>query len=167
MEHYQLQIIESVLVIAGFIVSLKLTNRIIDKAGMRFSYQTPRVKIIKKIASFTCYVLVSGFLLFIWGVDHSELVFFISSLITVLGIAFFAQWSIISNITSTLIIYFNHQVHIGDHIEVLDNEYKIEGKISDIGIFFVIIKVAEDEFVSLPSNIFMQKMVKKKKEAVS
>jgi small-conductance mechanosensitive channel len=103
-------------------------------------------------------------LLFIWGVDRSELVFFISSLLTVLGIAFFAQWSIISNITSTLIIFFYHQVNIGDQIVILDKEFQIEGKISDIGVFFIVIKVAEEEYVSLPSNVFIQKMIKKVKQ---
>jgi small-conductance mechanosensitive channel len=79
----------------------------------------------------------------------------------VVGIAFLAQWSIISNITSTLIIFFNHQVNIGDTIVILDKDYNVEGKISDIGIFFIVIKVNDNEYVSLPSNVFMQKMIKK------
>jgi small-conductance mechanosensitive channel len=102
-----------------------------------------------------------GTLLLIWGIKPSQLVGYAASLFTVVGIAFLAQWSIISNITSTLIIFFNHQVNIGDTIVILDKDYEIEGKISDIGIFFIIIKVKENEYVSLPSNVFMQKMVKK------
>jgi small-conductance mechanosensitive channel len=103
-----------------------------------------------------------GILFFIWGVDQSELVYFITSLLTILGIAFFAQWSIISNITSTLIIFFNHPAKIGDTISVFDKDYPIEGRISDIGIFFVIIKTAEGDKITLPSNVFIQKMVRRK-----
>jgi small-conductance mechanosensitive channel len=118
---------------------------------------------MQKIVSFIVYLIASIILIFIWGIDPSKLATYIASLFTVIGIAFFAQWSIISNITSTLIIFFNHQVNLGDAIVILDKEYQIEGTISDIGIFFIIIKVGEHEYVSLPSNVFMQKMVKKVK----
>ncbi|MGK0278848.1 MAG: small-conductance mechanosensitive channel, partial [Litorivivens sp.] len=74
---------------------------------------------------------------------------------------FFAQWSVLSNITATLIIFFSHQVKIGDRVAVLDQDFKIEGKVSDIGVFFIIIKVNDNEYVSMPSNVFFQKMVKR------
>lgn len=99
--------------------------------------------------------------MFIWGVKQSELFYFISSLLAVLGVAFFAQWSIISNITTTIIIYFNHPVKIGDHIVILDKEFPIEGRISDIGAFFIILKNEDDEKITIPSNVFMQKVIKK------
>jgi len=98
---------------------------------------------------------------FIWGIKASQLATYIASLFTVLGIAFVAQWSLLSNITATLILFFNHQVHIGDKIQILDKEFQIEEEISDIGIFFTVIKVSNQEHISLPSNVFIQKMVKK------
>jgi small-conductance mechanosensitive channel len=52
-------------------------------------------------------------------------------------------------------------VKIGDSIAVLDKDYQVEGKISDIGLFFLIIKTIEGDQVSIPTNIFMNKMVKK------
>lgn len=63
----------------------------------------------------------------VWGVDQSELLIFLSTILTVLGVAFFAQWSIISNITSTLIIFFNQPIKIGDYLTIMDKEYEIEG----------------------------------------
>ena len=67
-------------------------------------------------------------LLLIWGVDQSRLVVFITSLLTILGIAFFAQWSLISNITSTLVVYFNHPAKIGDTITVFDKNMISKGR---------------------------------------
>jgi small-conductance mechanosensitive channel len=163
MEEYKIQIIESVVSIIILFIILKVLQRIIDKAGTKYSYHKARVKIVKKVVSLIVYLALVGILLLIWGIAPSQLVAYIASLFTVVGIAFLAQWSIISNITSTLIIFFNHQVNIGDTIVILDKDYQIEGKISDIGIFFIIIKVNDNEYVSLPSNVFMQKMVKKVK----
>lgn len=161
MEKYEIQILESIILIVVLIISSKIFQRIIDKAGVRFSYHKSRVKIVKKVVNLVLYIVLFVILFLIWGIDPSELIAYVASLLTVMGIAFLAQWSIISNITSTLIIFFNHQVNIGDTIVILDKEYHIEGKISDIGIFFIIIKVNENEYVSLPSNVFMQKMIKK------
>jgi small-conductance mechanosensitive channel len=97
----------------------------------------------------------------IWGVDQSQLLLFLSTILTILGVAFFAQWSIISNITSTLIIFFNHPIKIGDSLTIIDKDYQIEGKLSDIGIFFIIIKTKENTKITIPSNVFMQKMIRK------
>lgn len=162
MEVFKIEIIESVAVLVSFLVLRFVIIKTIKKVAVKFSYQNPRVKIIKKIINLFLVFVALGILLFIWGVDQSELVYFISTLLTILGIAFFAQWSIISNITSTLIIFFNHPAKIGDTITVFDKDYPIEGRISDIGVFFVILKTVEGEKITIPSNIFIQKMIKRK-----
>lgn len=161
MEEYKLQIIESVITLIILIFSLKISQRVINKAGIQFSYQVARIKIVQKVTNFVLNLLALGILLLIWGIAPSQLLTHIATMFTVVGIAFLAQWSIVSNITATLIIFFNHHVKIGDTIKILDKDYEIEGVISDIGAFFIIIKVDGDEYVSLPSNVFMQKMVKK------
>jgi len=71
------------------------------------------------------------------------------------GVAFFAQWSILSNITSSEIIFFSHPVRIDDVVITM------AGKVMDIVLFFVTLKTEEGQEITLPNNIFMQKMVKK------
>jgi small-conductance mechanosensitive channel len=44
----------------------------------------------------------------------------------------------------------------------MDKDYQIEGRISDIGMFFIIIKNSEGEKLTIPNNVFTQKMVKRK-----
>ena len=162
MEEYKIEIIESIALIVSFLVLRFILTRTIDKVAANFSYQRSRVKIIKKIINLFLFFVLCGILTFIWGVDRTELVYLVSTLLTILGIAFFAQWSIISNITSTLIIFFSHPATIGDTITVMDKDFSIEGRISDIGAFFVILKTADGEKVSIPSNVFIQKIIKRK-----
>ncbi len=163
---HKIQIIESIAFIIIAIIALKILQQLIEKAGKRFSYAKARVKILKKVVSTIFYITSIIILALIWGIAPTQLATYVGSLLTVLGIAFLAQWSILSNITATMILFFNHRIKIGDSIEILDKEFHITGKISNIGIFFVIIKVAPGEYVSLPSNSFMQKMVKKINKAV-
>ena len=165
MEDLNLKIFQSLVALVVYGVTRVMLTRAIDKVGRAFDYQHQRIKITKKIVRTFLFLLLFGLILFIWGVERSQLMIFVSSLLTILGIAFVAQWSIISNITSTLIIFFMHPAKIGDTIKVLDNEYKIEGRISDIGVFFVTITTEEDEKITLPSNVFMQKMIKRKHPA--
>lgn len=162
MEQYNIQIFETLAVLVSFLLIRYTITKTIEKVASKFSYQNPRVKIVKKINNLFLTIGALGILLLIWGVDQSEFVYYLSTVLTILGIAFFAQWSIISNITSTLIIFFNHPAKIGDTITVFDKDYPIEGRISDIGVFFVILKTEDGEKITLPSNVFIQKMIKKK-----
>ena len=161
MEEYKFQIVETIIIIFAFLISKLITNRIIGKVGVRFKYQSGRIKITNKIAGFLLLTILIFILMIIWGVDQSELLLFLSTMLTILGVALFAQWSIISNITSTLIIFFNHPIKIGDSLTIMDKDYPVEGKLSDIGIFFIIIKTNEGKKITIPSNVFMQKMIQK------
>lgn len=161
MEAYKIQIIETAVVVVVFIITKLVTKGIIKKVGIRFNYQSGRIKITNKIVDVLLLVIVTVLLMLIWGVEQSELLLFLSSVLTILGVAFFAQWSIISNITSTLIIFFNHPIKIGDSLTIIDKDFNIEGKLSDIGIFFIILKTKENKKITIPSNVFMQKMIQK------
>jgi small-conductance mechanosensitive channel len=161
MEEYQIKIVETIVIILVFLITKLLTKRFISKVGIRFKYQSGRIKITNKIAGVLLLIILTVTLTIIWGVDQSKLLLFLSTVLTILGVAFFAQWSIISNITSTLIIFFNHPIKIGDSLTIIDKDFQIEGELSDIGIFFIIIKTKEKKKITIPSNVFMQKMIKK------
>lgn len=162
MEHLELKLIESVVALVGYIITDRIAKRIIEQAAINYGYPKPRVKMVIKIVNVILFLILASIILFIWGVDQNELVYFITSLLTVLGIAFLAQWSILSNITASLIIFFNHPVKIGDTVVIMEKDFNIEGRVSDVGIFFLIIKDEHGEQITLPTNLFMQKMIKKK-----
>jgi small-conductance mechanosensitive channel len=62
----------------------------------------------------------------IWNIETSDLLVFFTSTITVIGIAFFANWSILSNITASLILYFNHPLKIGETVRIYDKEFDLD-----------------------------------------
>lgn len=161
MEIYTLQIVKTVILVIVFLIIKFFTKRLIKKVGTRFHYQTGRIKITNKITNALLGILVLVFLMVIWGVKQTDLVVFLSTTMTILGVAFFAQWSLISNITSTLIIFFNHPIKIGDSLTIMEKDYEIEGILNDIGVFFITIKMKDNKKITMPSNIFLQKMIKK------
>jgi small-conductance mechanosensitive channel len=96
---------------------------------------------------------------------------FASTILTVLGIAFFAQWSLLSNITSSILIFFNHPIKLGDHIKILNKESNYEGEVTELTYFFVHIKTADNEIITIPNSHFFEKSFsiaeKKEKEEQS
>ena len=154
------KIIETTIVFLAYLLLLFVSGKAIDKTVENSLMQKTRAKVIKKGVHFLLLVIALFTLFFIWGVDQSELVLFLSSFIAILGIAMFAQWSILSNITSGIIIFFTHPVRLDDTISIIDKDYEIRGRVSDIGLFFVVIKTPDGERVTVPSNVFVQKMIK-------
>jgi small-conductance mechanosensitive channel len=159
-----IQTIESIVVLAIYLVIKILINRYMNIISARGEAIKKRSKIVKKVINITLLTVFLIVILSIWGVDQSELAVFIGSVLTVMGIALFAQWSILSNITSGVIIYFNHSVKLDDTIMIIDKDYEIEGRISDIGLFFVVLKTKENERIDIPNTVFLNKVIKKKND---
>ena len=95
----------------------------------------------------------------IWGVKKDQIFLFISSVFAVAGVASFAQWSILSNITAGIILFFSYPFKIGDRIKIHDKDFPIEGEIVDIKAFYVILKSSDGELITYPNNLIMQKGV--------
>jgi small-conductance mechanosensitive channel len=113
------------------------------------------IKTINLLLSLTAIILLSA----IWGLKQNEIAIFATSILTAFGIAFFAQWSLLSNITSGIILFFNHPLKIGDYIEVLDKDYPFSGEISDLTYFFIHLKTENDRIITIPNSLILQKSI--------
>ena len=153
------QYIHTAILIALVIIAKLFAGKAVNRILVRLDYDLKRKKITMRIINLFSLIFMIIGLAAIWNIDRSQLMVFITSLITVLGIAFFAQWSILSNITSSLILFFNHPVKIGQRIRVLDKEYEIEGKLIDISFYFLYIKTDEEELVTIPTSVALQKTI--------
>lgn len=158
----KVQVIEIAIAVLAYFILRFLINRSIDRIVANNRATKTRSKIVKKAINLTTLSVFIIIIFSILGVNQTELALFIGSALTVMGIALFAQWSILSNITSGIIIFFNHIVKLDDTITIMDKDYEIEGRISDIGVFFVILKTKEDEQITIPNSLFLYKMIKKK-----
>ncbi|MBX2945818.1 MAG: mechanosensitive ion channel family protein [Cyclobacteriaceae bacterium] len=160
MEPFHLKIIETVLVLVGLVILSFLIKGAIQKIGNRYHLQKDRTVFTLKVITIGLYLAAAVTLLFIWGVDQNELVLFLSSFIAILGIALFAQWSMLSNVTASILLFVSHPAKVGDSISILDKDYPLTGKIKDIGAFFTIIETETNEVVTIPNSLLFQKMIK-------
>lgn len=157
-----IEIIVTASVIAGYFALRLFANYVFVRVRKKFHYNGAREKIMKKIFNSVIFILSALSILIIWGVQKDQVFYFVSSMLTVVGVAFVAQWSILSNITASFILFFNHPMKIGEEIKILDKDYDIRGIVSDIGIFYLTIKTEEGEKITVPTNVLMQKMIRTK-----
>jgi len=161
MKIFYIKIIETVIMIILYLIIKKITYKIINKTLSEKFIQESRGTLITKVINLTMTIISLIFISLIWGVNQSDLAVFVGSVLTVVGVAFFAQWSLLSNITSSIIIFFNHPVKLNDSIIILEGkDYGIEGKIIDIGLFFVKLETKESGEITLPNNVFILKSIK-------
>lgn len=159
MEAYQLQIIESGIVLILLIVIRFIIKNSINKTLKKFHFSLQRRRLTIKIMNLFLMIGVMIALVGIWGIEEEKLLLFISSVLTILGIAFVAQWSILSNITAGLILYFNHPMKLGDYIRVLEKDFVIEGKVNDVTFFFIHLISPDGERITIPNSIILQKNI--------
>jgi small-conductance mechanosensitive channel len=95
----------------------------------------------------------------IWGVKPDQLFAVFSTTFAVIGVAFFAQWSILSNITSGMILFFSFPFRIGDVIKIHDKDFPLEAQIEDIKAFHTILRTLEGELITYPNSLLLQKAV--------
>jgi small-conductance mechanosensitive channel len=160
MDFYNIKLVQTVVVAVLFIISRLAVSRFFFRLNRFFEAQRKRLDGLKKITYLILFSVAVVIIFIIWGVDQGDLLLFISSFLTVLGVAFFAQWSLLSNITASIILFLNHPAKVGDTIHIFDKEFPSEGVIREIGIFFIIIDSGDNRQITIPSSLFLQKMVK-------
>lgn len=158
-QKYLYQIIATIVALVIFMILRYLVNTIIDNIGKTSEFAESRTQLVKKYIDYFIYMLALLVIISIWGIKPEQIFLFISSVLTVIGVAFFAQWSILSNITAGIILFFSSPFKIGNTIKIMDNDYPIEAKIIDIRSFYTLLKTAKGEEITFPNNLLLQKGV--------
>lgn len=158
----------------GIVVVISLiaqwASRILKKRLIRSSEK----RSLPKDRLDTLNKLANTFVLVLWILAVSNVLGFgiqgifiaTSSFFAIAGIALFATWSILSNLTSSLILYFAFPFRVGDSIEFSDDDTP-SGELVEMTLFYLKIQTAENHIVSVPSNVAIQKIVKTKRHKPS
>ncbi len=150
-----------VLLILKFIIA-----KTVRKVGRTSDINKVRTRLIIKYVSFGLTSIGIVAIILIWGVNIKDLGLIFSSVFAVIGVALFAQWSILSNVTAGVILFFSFPFKIGDRIKILDKEifskeldvqeiYMIE----DIRAFHIHLRNSHGELLTYPNSLMLQKAV--------
>ncbi|SHJ70230.1 mechanosensitive ion channel domain-containing protein [Pseudozobellia thermophila] len=160
-DNYKHEIIASAITLIIVLTLKFLGDKAIRKIGKISNIVEARTLLIIKYYSTLLSLIGIGAISFIWGVNYREIGLLFSSVFAVIGVALFASWSILSNITAGVILFFSFPFKIGDRVKILDKDIESEEPylIEDIKAFHVSLRKENGELLVYPNNLIMQKAV--------
>lgn len=124
------------------------------KANKKIEYRTNH---IIRVCNITLNVLGIISIISIWGVSTQNLMVVLSSIFAIVGVAFFAQWSILSNVTASIILYFASPFKIGDTIQIIEKEEPEDLIVEEIYAFYTHLRTKDGKLLSYPNSLLLQK----------
>lgn len=157
MQTYLVKIISSAIIIIAAIIIRYIIIKVIRKyAKVSAKIESRTNHIIRVCTIFTnsgCLLT----LIIIWGVDPRNLLVALSSIFAIIGVALFAQWSMLSNVTAGIIIFFTAPFRIGDYIRIIDKDTPLEAWIEDIYSFYTHLRTKDGCLHIYPNSLLLQK----------
>jgi small-conductance mechanosensitive channel len=129
------------------------------KVGKVLGIPRERVRYVRKVIGGVLNILFIVSITMFWGVKPEHLAITLSSVVAFVGVAMFAQWSLVSSLTAGVIMFFSAPFRVGSRIRIIDKDCPLEATIEFVGAFYTHLRTTEDELVVLPNNLFLQKVV--------
>ena len=156
------------LIVLGAWLLRKLVKALIKRLSGRSLVPAELVGGLQRSASFLINAVAVVLVLQQLGVSATVLWTALTGFAAVAAVAFFAAWSVLSNIFCTLLIFTTRPFRLHDHIELLEGGDKpgLKGQVIDVNLVYTTLRetVVEGEAASVlqvPNNLFFQRTVRR------
>ncbi|ALQ07093.1 mechanosensitive ion channel [Pseudoalteromonas fuliginea] len=154
----QYKLIVTLIALLLYPLLLKLTKKLLEKTikGKVDLHHKSRAELLLKIilaCVMICLVLV------FWGIELRGLLVLGSSLFAMLGVALFAAWSLLSNLTAFLLMFIQNDCRVGYWVRIIDGANHVEGRIVEMGLMNVVLEHIDGHRVIYPNNLFVTRPV--------
>ena len=158
-ETYQSEFIITGIVLLSLLIIRFTIHFTITKVARNNGINEPRIRLIRRYITVTLFLIALLIEAFVFGAQFRDLAVVFSSVFAIIGIALFAIWSILSNITSGIIMFFNFPYKVGDKIAIHDKDFPLTAIIEDIRAFQLHLRIENGDLVTYPNNLILQKAV--------
>ncbi|WP_299247164.1 mechanosensitive ion channel domain-containing protein [uncultured Lacinutrix sp.] len=156
---FEPELINTVILLSVFVIIRIIGKIAIRKIGVKSAINEARIRLISRYFTVTLLIIFLFIEAFIVGVELDEISIVFSSVFAVIGVGLFAIWSILSNVTSGIIMFFSFPYKVGDKIKIHDKDFPIEAVIEDIRAFQLHLRMDNGDLVTYPNNLILQKAV--------
>ncbi|MHA6280979.1 mechanosensitive ion channel domain-containing protein [Salinimicrobium sp. CAU 1759] len=153
------EIISTVAILLALWILQFIMKKAAHRVGHRSEIHITRTRLMFKYINILVTIIAIFLLSLTWGYNAQEIALIFSSLFAIIGVAMFAIWSILSNITAGIILFFSFPYKIGSRITIHDKDMPIEAVIEDIKAFHLHLRTLEGELITYPNNLILQKAV--------
>tara|TARA_B110000503_G_scaffold18482_1_gene27234 strand:- start:697 stop:1281 length:585 start_codon:yes stop_codon:yes gene_type:complete len=122
-----------------------------DQGGFKEGSATHAIRIARMFAGFIGFLVMA----LTWGIEYDSVFLFASTTLTLLGVALFASWSLLSNVTAYFVILLHPSFRRGTFVRVIDFDNYAEGYISELSLFNTKLVTESREVIIYPNNLLL------------
>lgn len=144
-----------------------LVRRALDRLCTRYDFERSFAIGTRRLLAILIYAAAFFAILQRLGVSGSALWGTLTGFIAVAAVAFFAAWSVLSNIFCTLLILATRPFRLNDRIELLESGDKpgLGGRVVDINFVYTTLhetnEDGSDTVLQIPNSQFFQKITRR------
>ena len=146
-----LQVAGVLVVLVGYQIFRLAWNRAVGRIASFRSLSPQRAITVRRAGQIMGRVTLAALIALIVSIEFQGILVILGAVSAAIGIAFFAQWSILSNVTTSIIMFWRFPIQIGDHIAILGIEDSA-GVVQDMTPFFIILKDEQGNIITIPNN---------------
>ncbi|WP_324721116.1 mechanosensitive ion channel domain-containing protein [Salinimicrobium sp. HB62] len=153
------ELISTAAILLGLWILQQIMKKAAHRVGNRSEIHITRTRLMFKYINILVTIIAIFLLSLTWGYNAQEIALIFSSLFAIIGVAMFAIWSMLSNITAGIILFFSFPYKIGSRIKIHDKDMPLEAVIEDIRAFHLHLRTLDGELITYPNNLILQKAV--------
>ncbi|MCW4453694.1 mechanosensitive ion channel family protein [Flavobacterium sp. MXW15] len=150
------------ILVAAWLLRL-LARRLLARLGTHYTLPLQLEVAARRLSNFVIWSTALVMILDRLGVSATVLWTAFTGFAAVGAVAFFAAWSVLSNIFCTLLIFTTRPFRIGDQVELLENGEKpgLKGRVIDINLIYTTLQEVggpvEGTLMQIPNSLFFQR----------
>lgn len=146
------------LVVALTYVATRLFSRYLTSTSAKHHFAPQRTSSINKAGKATICLISLAIISNVLGFGIQGIFLATSSFFALVGVALFAVWSMLSNVTASIILYFTFPYRIGDRL-VIETEQKFSGILKDVTLMYLKIQTDGGSIITVPANVAIQRII--------
>ncbi len=153
--HLPKAVVYILIVMVVYFVAKRLIRLVATRTSATFT--DPALKATKYFFIFAGVLLVFS----AYEADLSNLWTMLGAVAALIAVGFVAVWSVLSNLSCTVLILFFRPFEIGDELEFTDPS-GLRGKVVNLNFAYTTLRDDEGRLVQIPNNLFFQRIVKRR-----
>lgn len=148
-------------------LAMRVAHHLIRKLTRVYTLPAEVAAVSLRVVAFVVYGAAALWALERIGVSGAVLWTAFTGFATVAAVAFFAVWSVLSNLFCALLIFITRAFRVGDLVELLESGDRpgIKGRVVDINLVYTTLIEANDAGVDtslqLPNSLFFQRVLRR------
>ncbi|KAB7763818.1 mechanosensitive ion channel protein MscS [Xanthomonas maliensis] len=158
--------VQVLVILLAAVLVRALLRQLLRRLCARYSVPAEMTIGIRRVGSFIISVSALLLILRVFGVSGVTLWTAFTGFAAVGAVAFFAAWSVLSNIFCTFLIITTRPFRLHDHIELLEGGDKpgLKGRVVDINVIYTTLEETGERagsVLQVPNSLFFQRTTRR------